>query len=165
MRTIFTLAIAYSLFTVTLIAQERATPDPPGPSPVPPPTSEPSVGKRIGESVDRGLNTLGQKIRKTWAEVRQSVDELTVQGRVYGRLHWDKALEKAPIEISVKDENIVTLSGTVADESAHTTAVQLAQSTIGVGKVVDNLTVSSAKIETVPPTDSAAPVVPPAVPK
>jgi hypothetical protein len=132
---------------------------------VPPPTSEPGVGKRIGESVDRGLNTLGQKLRKTWADVRQSVDELTVQGRVYGRLHWDKALEKAPIEISVQNENTVTLSGTVADESAHTTAVQLAQSTIGVGKVVDNLTVSSTTIKTVPATDSAAPVVPPSVPK
>ena len=133
--------------------------------PVPAP-SEPGVGKRIGESVDRGLNTLGQKLRKTWADVRQSIDELTVQGRVYGRLRWDKALEKAPIEISVKDESTVVLSGTVADESAHMTAVQLAQSTIGVGKVVDNLTVSSTTIKTVPPTtDSAAPVVPPVVRK
>jgi BON domain-containing protein len=166
MRAFFALAIAASLFTATAIAQERATPDPPGPPPVPPPTSEPAVVKRIGESVDRGLNTLGQKLRKTWADVRQSIDELTVQGRVYGRLRWDKALEKAPIEISVQNENTVTLSGTVADESAHTTAVQLAQSTIGVGKVVDNLTVASTTIKTVPPpTDSGAPVLPPAVSK
>lgn len=164
MRRLLALTVAASIITAAAVAQERATPDPPGP--VPPPTSEPGVGKRIGESVDRGLNTLGQRIRKTWADVRQSVDELTVQGRVYGRLHWDKALEKAPIEISVKDESTVVLSGTVADESAHTTAVQLAQGTIGVGKVVDNLMVSSTGINTVPPTtDSAVPVVPPAAPK
>jgi hyperosmotically inducible protein len=165
MRALLTLAVVASLLAASAAAQERATPDPPGPPPVPTP-SEPGVGKRIGESVDRGLNTLGQKLRKTWADVRQSIDELTVQGRVYGRLRWDKALEKAPIEISVQNESTVVLSGSVADESAHTTAVQLAQGTIGVGKVVDNLTVSSTTIKTVPPiTDPATPVVPPAVPK
>jgi hypothetical protein len=162
MRALLTLAVVASLLAASAAAQEPATPDP---SAVPAP-SEPGVGKRIGESVDRGLNTLGQKLRKTWADVRQSVDELTVQGRVYGRLRWDKALEKAPIEISVKDESTVVLSGTVADESAHMTAVQLAQSTIGVGKVVDNLTVASTTIKTVPPpTDSAPPALPPVEPK
>jgi hypothetical protein len=164
MRTFLALTIVISVIAAAAVAQERATPDPPVPTPQP--TTEPGVGTRIGESVDRGLNTLGQRLRKTWADVRQSVDELTVQGRVYGRLHWDKALEKAPIEISVKDENTVVLSGTVADESAHTTAVQLAQGTIGVGKVVDNLTVSSTGVKTVPPpTGSTAPVVTPSLPK
>jgi hypothetical protein len=66
----------------------------------------------------------------------------------------------------VKDESTVVLSGSVADESAHMTAVQLAQSTIGVGKVVDNLTVSSTNITTVPPpADPKTPVPPPVEPK
>jgi hyperosmotically inducible protein len=141
-----------------LVAQQRATPDPPGPTP--PPVTNPGVGERLGESVDRGLNTLGDKLRKGWAEVRRSVDEMGVQGRVYGRLHWDKAIADAPIDISVQNENNVTLSGSVPDEAAHTTALKLAQDTVGVGQVVDHLTVSATGITTVPPRTNTPPPVP-----
>jgi hypothetical protein len=158
MRTFLALAVV-ALFFVEIIAAQQPAPPPAPPAP------EQGVGERIGESVERGLNTLGQKLRKTWADIRQSVDELTVQGRVYGRLRWDKALADAPIEIAVQNESTVVLSGTVPDEAAHTTAVNLAQSTIGVTKVVDHLTVSSPKVIAVPPptttTKPAAPVVPP----
>src|SRR6478672_1713914 len=107
----------------------------------PPAANQQGVGERVGESVDRGLTNLGQKLRRTWADFRKSVDELSVQGRVYGRLHWDKAIGSAPIEISVQNENVVTLSGSVPNEAARRTAVTLAGDTIGVGKVVDRLTV------------------------
>src|SRR5262245_57981777 len=100
-------------------------------------TSEQGVGERVGESIERGLNNIGQKLRKTWADFRRSVDELSVQGRVYGRLHWDKALANAPVEITVQNENVVTLTGSVPNEAAHRTAVTLAEGTVGVGKVVD----------------------------
>jgi osmotically-inducible protein OsmY len=131
---------------------------------VEPPVSNPGVAERIGESVDRGLNTLGQKLRKTWAEIRQSVDELTVQGRVYGRLHWDKSLEKSPIEITAENESTIVLSGTVPDEAARTNAVTLAQSTVGVAKVVDNLTVRAPTVNPQLPPPPAASTSPPSVP-
>jgi len=152
MRALVALAIVASLFIETAAAQQAKTPDPPGPNQ--------GVGERLGESIDRGLNTLGQKIRKGWADIRKSIDELGVQGRVYGRLRWDKALANAPIEISVQNENTVVLSGTVPDRAAHTTAVNLAQSTIGVGKVVDQLTVSSTTITTAPSETTDAQVSP-----
>jgi hyperosmotically inducible periplasmic protein len=156
MRTLLALAIVGFVFFGTLAAQERATPDPAAPNS--------NVGERIGESVDRGLNQLGEKLRRGWADIRKSVDELTVQGRVYGRLRWDKALATAPIEIAVQNENVVTLSGTVADEVARMSAVKLAQDTVGVGKVVDNLTVSSTAIGTAPAKTTTAPPVVPTVP-
>ena len=138
MRTILAITIVGFVLFGTLAAQEATPP------------AEQGVGTKIGESVDRGLNQLGEKLRRGWADIRKSVDELTVQGRVYGRLRWDKSLATAPIEITVQNENVVTLSGSVSDEAAHNTAVKLAQDTIGVGKVVDNLTVSSTTIGTAP---------------
>lgn len=151
MRTFLTFAIVGLLLTGRLAAQQVA-----------PPPAEPGVGTTIGEKLDRGLNQLGETLRKGWADIRKSVDELTVQGRVYGRLRWDKSLANAPIEIAVQNENVVTLSGSVADEAAHATAVKLAQDTIGVRQVVDHLTVSSTTISTVPPvtTEPAVPTVP-----
>ena len=129
--------------------RKRATPDPPG--------RDQGVGERLGESVDRGLNNLGQRLRKTWADFRQSVDELSVQGRVYGRLHWDKSLANAPIDITMQTENTVVLAGSVPDEAARTTAVALAQSTVGVGKVVDQLTISSTVIPAGPQDPGGVP--------
>ena len=156
MRTLLALALIAPLFLAPAAAQQPTITDPAAPNQ--------GVGERLGESVDRGLNTLGEKLRRTWADIRKSVDELTVQGRVYGRLRWDKALANAPIEVTVQNESTVVLSGTVADEAAHTTAVTLAQGTIGVGKVVDNLTVSKTTtitIETETTTPPAVPTVPP----
>ena len=163
MRALIVLSLGIVGFVLLgqLVAQQRATPDPPGPTP--PPVTSPGtagVGERLGESVDRGLNTLGDRLKKGWAEARRSVDEMGVQGRVYGRLHWDKAIADAPIDISVQNENNVTLSGSVPDEAAHSTAVKLAQDTVGVGQVVDHLTVSSTGISTVPPRTDVPPPVP-----
>jgi hypothetical protein len=128
-----------------------------------PAVNQPGVGERVGESVERGLTRLGEKVRKTWAEFRRSVDELSVQGRVYGRLHWDKAIGAAPIEISVQNENVVTLSGSVPNEAARRTAVTLAGDTIGVGKVVDRLAIAPTTTTTTTTTTAPAtpaPVVP-----
>jgi len=155
---VLTLGIVGFVLLGQLVAQERATPDPPGPTP--PPVTNPGVGERLGESVDRGLNTLGDKLRKGWAEARRSIDEMGVQGRVYGRLHWDKAIGDAKIEISVQNDNYVTLSGTVPDEAARMTAVKLAQDTVGVGQVTDHLTVAGSGISTVPPRTDVPPPVP-----
>ena len=124
-------------------------------------TPQPSVGERVGESVERGLTKLGEKVRKTWADFRRSVDELSVQGRVYGRLHWDKAIGSAPIEISVKDENVVTLSGSVPNEAARQAAVKLANDTIGVRQVVDHLTIGATNTTTTTTTTTITPATPP----
>ena len=161
MRTFAAIAMVTLLSVQTAAAQERATPDPPG--------RDQGVGERLGESVDRGLSNLGQRLRKTWADIRQSVDELSVQGRVYGRLHWDKSLANAPIDITMQNENTVVLAGSVPNEAARTTAVALAQSTVGVGKVVDQLTVSSTAIPAVPLEPGSVPPLntnpPPAIPQ
>src|SRR5687768_17590262 len=93
--------------------------------------AEEGRAESIGEQIDRGLEQIGEKLKKTWADARRSVDELGMQGRVYARLRWDKALADQKIDIQVQKKDIVVLTGILPDETARNKAVQLAQDTIG----------------------------------
>jgi osmotically-inducible protein OsmY len=64
-----------------------------------------------------------------------------VQGRVYGRLQWDKALQGAKLDIEVKNANTVVLTGSVPTTEAKAKAQELAEGTVGVSSVVNQLTV------------------------
>jgi hypothetical protein len=153
MRKLVAFLVVSVLSAGSAFAQQSVTPDPPG--------RDQGVGERVGESVDRGLSNLGQRLRKTWGDIRQSVDELSVQGRVYGRLRWDKSLASAPIEITMQNENTVVLAGAVPDDAARTAAVALAQSTVGVENVVDRLAiapVTSVERNGVPPLQTSPPL-------
>lgn len=96
----------------------------------------------IGEQIDRGLEQIGEKLKRTWADARRSVDELGMRGRVYARLRWDKALADQKIDIQVQKNDIVVLTGIVPDETARDKAVKLAQDTVGVREVMDQLQVA-----------------------
>jgi hyperosmotically inducible protein len=161
MRALLSLTIVGIVTLQSLAAETQVIVDTPSANP-------PGVGERVGETVDRGLTNIGNRLRKTWADFRKSVDELSVQGRVYGRLHWDKAIGSAPIEITVQNENIVTLSGSVPNEAARHTAVSLANDTVGVRQVVDHLTVgtpTTTTTTTITTPGSTPAVSPPTVPQ
>jgi hyperosmotically inducible protein len=64
-----------------------------------------------------------------------------VESRVYGRIHWDKALTDAMIELETQQDGVVTMRGVVPSASAKAKAVTLAQETFGVTQVVDQLTI------------------------
>jgi osmotically-inducible protein OsmY len=103
-----------------------------------------STAERIRRRVEEGAGRLVEEVREVWADVRKRVDELGVQGRVYGRLRWDKALADEPIDVDVDkesddDESTVILTGRVPDEQARTKALELAQDTVGVREVIDRL--------------------------
>ena len=68
-----------------------------------------------------------------------------VQGRVYGRLHWDKTLEGANVDVSVRDNQVVVLTDHVATATAKLNAEQIANDTVGVTNVVNELVVKLAK--------------------
>jgi osmotically-inducible protein OsmY len=102
------------------------------------------VGEQIGRKIDQGLTQIGDELRQGWASMRESVDRLGVQGRVYGRLHWDKQLVNANLEIGMQGNDVVILKGTVPTMAAKTAAGRLAEETIGVQSVVNELVVSGA---------------------
>jgi hyperosmotically inducible periplasmic protein len=109
-----------------------------------PPQPQAGTAAQIGEKIDRGLSQIGAELKQGWEEVRKSVEKMSVQGRVYGRLHWDKDLENANLDVTVRDNQVVVLSGSVASPAAKQKAEQLARDTIGVGSVVNELTTKGA---------------------
>jgi len=109
------------------------------------------LGKRIGERLDQVIGDVRQEakdiagqVREGFEKVRGSVERMGMAGRVYARLYWDKALNKASISVYVNPEGNVTLDGTVGSEADKKRAEELAQSTVGIERVVNNLQVVSA---------------------
>jgi osmotically-inducible protein OsmY len=100
------------------------------------------VGEKLGEKIDRGVERLGSELRQGWAEIRRAADRMGVQARVYARLHWDKTIQPASIDIAVENSNTVVLKGSVPTNAAKTKARQLAQDTVGVSEVIDDLAIA-----------------------
>ncbi len=112
---------------------------------------EPGAGQKVGQKLDEaaqdikaGLRKAGESAKEQFGKAKSSVNNMTVESRVYGRIHWDKALNDAAIELSVGDDGVITLDGTVATAKAKARAVALTQETVGVTKVVDRLAVRPA---------------------
>ena len=112
-------------------------------------TSQPSlraqegIGERIGQNLDEGLNRLQGELREGWASLKQTVDRLGIEGRVYSRLRWDKDIATSTIDLDATESGVVTLRGQVHSTTAKQKAVKLAQDTVGVNRVVDELSVST----------------------
>jgi hyperosmotically inducible protein len=109
---------------------------------------------RLGKNVKRGVGNVADDVRAQFAKTRESVHSWGAESRVYGRLHWDVALNKANLETHVDRAGVVTLYGVVTDEAARAKAVKLAGETVGITKVVDQLSVAT-KAETIDATTDA----------
>jgi hypothetical protein len=123
------------------------------------PKPDKGPGQKVGEKIDgavqdikSGFRKAGEATREEFARAKNSVHNMGVEGRVYSRLHWDKALNDASIDLSTGSDGVLTLNGTVADANAKKRAVELAESTVGVTRVVDQLAIKppSATTTTAP---------------
>jgi osmotically-inducible protein OsmY len=99
----------------------------------------------IGDKVDRGVKAVESKLREKWGDVKRATHRMTIEGRVYARLYWDKSLSDADLKIEGKDGGVVALKGTVPTAGAKHRAVELTQSTVGVNETLDELTVAATK--------------------
>lgn len=113
------------------------------------------AGERVGKKLDQvgreirgGLDRAGQEAKERFTSAQASIRNMGVEGRIYGRLHWDKALNDATIDLAVTEAGVVTLSGAVATAPAKARAVELAKETVGVTEVVDRLAVRPAATTT-----------------
>jgi osmotically-inducible protein OsmY len=73
-----------------------------------------------------------------WQMVRSGVEEMTLDARVTARLRWDKDLHDSPIVVRASG-SVVELSGAVPSLTLRRRAVELAERTLGVERVVDAL--------------------------
>ena len=93
-----------------------------------------------GRSFKKGLEDARDAVREQFARARGSVHNMDVASRVYGRLHWDKTLTASTLDLDVKG-GVATLRGTVPDAKAKAKALELAEDTVGISKVIDQLTI------------------------
>ena len=107
-----------------------------------------------GRSFKKGLEDTRDAVREQFARVRGSVHNMDVASRVYGRLHWDKTLTTSTLDLDVQG-GVATLRGAVPDAKAKLKAVELAEDTVGVSKVIDQLTIQPPP-QTTPDTSSSA---------
>jgi hyperosmotically inducible periplasmic protein len=102
------------------------------------------VGEKLdeaGQGIKRGVGRVGDTVKDQFERAKKSIHAMGVEGRVYGRLHWDKMLENATLDVAVAKDGTVTLSGSVANLAAKAKAIQLASDTSGVTRVVDQLAI------------------------
>jgi BON domain len=99
----------------------------------------------ISDKINRGLDRAEKKLRETWGDIQKATHRMTVQGRVYARLYWDKSLADAPFQVETKDGGVVVLKGSVPTPEAKHRAFELTQSTVGVNETVDQLGVAPNK--------------------
>jgi osmotically-inducible protein OsmY len=104
------------------------------------------------ESLKKGATSAEEAIRQQFAKAKNTVAGMGVEARVYGRLHWDKALTGSKIELSALRPGVIALSGTVANAKAKAKALELTTDTVGVTEVVDHLTIQSTATTTTPGT-------------
>ena len=125
------------------------------------------IGAKVGETLDqvgrgikRGAQQVGDGLRKQFEVVRSDVNQMEASSRVYARIHWDKALVSARIEVHMMRDGVVLLRGTVADEAARKRAVDLAMNTFGIASVIDELAPLVAGDALTPAPPPVAPPVP-----
>jgi len=90
---------------------------------------------------DKSAN-MADKSPDTGALVAAARDDAAITAKVTQSIKADTALKAMPIQVDTKD-GVVTLSGTVDTQDMRLHAHEIAATTSGVARVVDNLTVKS----------------------
>lgn len=111
--------------------------------------SQDGLGERIGQTIDKAAEQVRQEagelaedLRAGFAKAKNAVDRMSLEARVYARLHWDKALGDAELSVDIEDGAVV-VDGVVSSDEARVKAGRLAEDTVGVARVVNRLKVAA----------------------
>ncbi|WP_165251347.1 BON domain-containing protein [Paludisphaera soli] len=120
------------------------------------------AGRSLRQGLERGFTKTKEVVRESYEATQARINDMSIEARVYGRLHWDKHLETSTFDITSEAQGIVTLRGLVPDEAAKKHAADLAAETVGVTRVVDQLAVrtETETIEADPRPKAARPAAP-----
>jgi glyceraldehyde-3-phosphate dehydrogenase/erythrose-4-phosphate dehydrogenase len=92
------------------------------------------IGRRVLERTQSATSPLREKFDHTL----QGIGTLGLRQRVQHRLQWDKTLADTTIDVAVTDKE-VELRGTIRRDEQRRRAIELAESTVGVERVTDHL--------------------------
>ena len=117
-------------------------------------TAAPAIGQLgVAERAGAALDNAGRNIRRGVESAiergRAPIIDRQLLTRVFGRVQWDKTLAGSTIDLEVRDEGTVILRGAVLSQEAKDRAVLLATDTIGVTRVVDEMTILPADGEVI----------------
>ena len=123
------------------------------------------VAGRAAEAIDNAGRNIRRGVENAVVRSQEAIQAQDVLGRVYSRLHWDKVLAGAILELEVRADGLVVLRGSVPNAAAKKRAVLLASDTVGVIKVVDETSVPEP-VRVVTPEEPVKPsrVIPKPVP-
>jgi osmotically-inducible protein OsmY len=96
------------------------------------------IGLICQKAVDKMEAVSGAKGKAagSWEALRGSLSDVALESRVAVRLRWDRALNDAEVRVLPAGPGTVRLRGAVGEEQRRR-ALELAQSTVGVDKVLD----------------------------
>lgn len=116
--------------------------------------------KAIGYLEARAGGPQGQVITGYQA-VLGSMGESLLDNRVATRLNWDKLMAETRVEVKLVSSGVVKLTGLVKEETQKQRAMEIAQSTTGVNKVINEVVVvvEPTKVETTKPRETKIPEV------
>ena len=97
------------------------------------------LGARLAQKAQGLLPPGGRSLLGSWQTVPLHLGDLAADARVSARLSWDKTLADAEIQVNAVGGSVVELQGKVRNEEQQRRAVELAQTTLGVEKVLDRL--------------------------
>ena len=116
--------------------------------------------RRAGRALDNAGKSIRNRVETEVARGQITAQERELLAHVSQRLTFDKQLVNSVLQLAVRADGAVILRGSIPDEVARTRAVDLAQSTLGVTAVVDELAVArDAKVIEVVPARVIVPAV------
>jgi hypothetical protein len=98
------------------------------------------VGRKAAAHLEQVSGGPRGKLANGWAALRGSLGETTPDSRVALRLRWDKSLAGLDLKVTSAGPGVVRLEGKVAAPEQRQRAVNLAETTEGVDKVLDEMT-------------------------
>ncbi len=105
------------------------------------------VCHKVAAKFDGVTESLRGKLRNGAGAVRGSLSEASLDSRVALRLRWDKDMTGAEVQVSAIGPGVIELRGTVVDLRQRRRAVQLAETTTGIDRVLDALTLEADAID------------------
>ncbi len=98
------------------------------------------IGRKVATHTKHNAGDLGAKLDVSWLGKK----EPTLQEKIQDRLRWENTLTDVTFEVIAKDKEI-ELKGTVKTANQRLRAIELAETTVGVDKVNDAITVKEAE--------------------
>jgi hyperosmotically inducible periplasmic protein len=102
--------------------------------------------EKAANKAAEGVGTAAHETKKAAKTTGEVISDTWITGKVKAQFIGEDALKHSDITVHTNN-NVVTLTGTVASEAGRKRAVDIAKATDGVKDVVDKLTIAPGKTE------------------